>query len=130
MVARDLRVTSISLVFLGIEISNSRRLGLLPIYGWGGTLRGDLCCFLKTPYLQDFALVVGGDVFFLLCPVEEEEGEDGVGCCAPDVQEFVCRGIAAFAMGLSRNLSFRDETRLSERIGKVLASWLVCLSSL
>jgi len=47
--------------------------------------------FLKTPCSQNFALLVGGDVFFLLCRVEEGEEEDGYDYCAPDVQEFICR---------------------------------------
>jgi len=65
---------------------------------------------------------MGGDVFFLLHTVEEREGEDGDGCCAPDVQEFVCRGTSVFAMGSSRKVSLRDEARLSGRIGRALSS--------
>jgi len=65
---------------------------------------------------------VGGDVFFLLRPVEEGEEKDGDGCCASDVQGFVCRGILIFTMGLSRNFDFRNEARLSGRIGRALTS--------
>ena len=45
--------------------------------------------FLKTPCFQNFTLLVGGDVFFFLRPVQEGEGEDGDSCCALDVHEFV-----------------------------------------
>ena len=48
-----------------------------------------MCYFLKTLYFQD--LLVGGDILFLLRPMEEGEGEDGDGCFTPHVQEFVCR---------------------------------------
>jgi len=41
--------------------------------------------FPKNPCFQIFTLLVGGDVFFLLRLVEEGEGEDGDGCCIPDV---------------------------------------------
>jgi len=44
-----------------------------------------MCYFLKTPCFQIFTLLVGGDIFYLLRPVEEGEGEDGDGCCAPDI---------------------------------------------
>ena len=64
---------------------------------------------------------MGGDVSFLR-PVEEGEGDDGNGCCAFDVQEFICRGASVFVMGLSRNFGFRDEVWLSGRKGNVLPS--------
>ena len=59
---------------------------------------------LKSSF-QNFTLLVSGNVFFLLRLVEEGEGEDGDGCCAPDVQEFSCRGTSIFAMGSSRKVS-------------------------
>ena len=59
---------------MGIEILNSGHLGSLPIYKEGKTLREDLCCLLKTPHFHDFALLVGGNIFFLLCLVEEGKG--------------------------------------------------------
>ena len=65
---------------------------------------------------------MGGDVFFLLCPVEKGEGKGGDGCCALDVQGFVCRGTSVFVMGPSRNFDFCDEARLSGRTDRALAS--------
>ena len=53
----------------------------------------EISCF------QNFALLVGGDVFFLLRSMEEGEGEEGDGCCASDVLEFGYRGTSVFAMG-------------------------------
>ena len=67
-----------------------------PSINRGKTLGESLCFFLKTPYFQSFALLVGSDVFFLLYSVEEEEEEDGDGCCAPDVREFIHHGKSVF----------------------------------
>ena len=83
--------------------------------------------FMKTPCFQNFALLVGGDVFFLHHPVEEGEGEDGNGCCTPDVQEFICRGTSVLVMGSSRKVSLRDEAWMSGRIGRTPASLLACM---
>ena len=66
---------------LGSWILNGRRLGFLPIYIKGKTLRRNMCFFLKTLYFQNFTLLVGGDVFFLLRLVEEGKGEDGDSYC-------------------------------------------------
>jgi len=58
--------------------------------------------------------------------MKEGEEEAGEGRCAPDVQKFGCRGTSVFAMGSSRNVSLRDEARLSGRIGRAFASaWFV-----
>ena len=65
---------------------------------------------------------MGCDVFFLLRPVKEREGEDGDGCCAHDVQEFSYRGTSVFAMSSLRKISFHDEAQLSGRKGRALAS--------
>jgi len=43
--------------------------------------------FLKTPCFRNFTLLVGGEVFFILRPVEG--GEDGDSCCAHDIHGFV-----------------------------------------
>ena len=51
-----------------------------------------------------------------------KEREGGDGCCASDVHEFIYRGTSIFAMGPSRIFGFRDEARLSGRIGMTLAS--------
>jgi len=64
----------------------------------------------------------GGDVSFVLCLVEEGEGEDGDGCCTLDVQEFVCQGVSVLVMGSSINFSSCDEAQLSGWTGYVLAS--------
>jgi len=45
--------------------------------------------------------------------MEEGEGEDGDHCCAPEVQEFVCRGASVFVMGPSRSFNFCNEGLLS-----------------
>jgi len=71
---------------------------------------------------------VGCDVFLLIHPVEEKEEDNGYGCCALDIQEFGCRETLVLAMGSSRKVSFRDEARLSGRIGRALVSvWSVRL---
>ena len=55
-------------------------------------------------------MLVGGCIFFFRL-VEEEEGEDIDGCCAPDVQEFICQEMSVFLMGSSRKVSLHDEAR-------------------
>ena len=73
--------------------------------------------------------MVGSDSV-LLCPIEEEEGEDGDSCCALNIQESSCRETSVFVMGLSRNISFCDKAQLLGRIGRILASiWSVRLVS-
>jgi len=55
---------------------------------------------LENSLLPRFRIVLwGGDVFFLLHPVEEREGKDKDDYYAPDVLGFVCRGTSVFAMG-------------------------------
>jgi len=62
--------------------------------------------------------------------VEKGEGEVGDGCCALDVQEFVCRRALVFTMGPSRSFGFRDKALLQERTGNILASvWSASLAS-
>jgi len=62
--------------------------------------------------------------------VEKGEGEDGDGCCAPDVQEFVCQGVSVLVMGSSSNFGSHDEARLSGRTENVLTStWFAYLNS-
>jgi len=74
--------------------------------------------------------LTGSDVSFHFCLLEKREGEDGDGCCAPNVQEFIYRENSVFTMGISRNLSFRDESRLSGRTKNVLVSaWSALLAS-
>ena len=81
---------------------------------------------LGNSLLSKFHIMVGCDIFFLLCLVEEREGENGDSCCASDVQEFGCRRTSVFAMGSSRKVSLRDEAWLSGRISTALASaWSV-----
>jgi len=88
-------------------------------------MRGD--AHLLKNFAFKILVLVGCDVF-LLRRVEEGEGEDGDGCCEPDIQEFGCRGTSVFMMGSSRKVSLRDETWLSGRIGRALASaWSVRL---
>ena len=83
---------------------------------------------LENSLLQNFALLVGSDVFFLLHPMEEEEGEDRDSCCTPDVQEFSYQGTSVFMMGSWRKVSLCDETRLSRRISRAPAPiWFVRL---
>ena len=71
---------------------------------------------------------MGDDVSFLLRPVEEEEGENGEGCCAPDVQEFVCQGALVFVMGPSRDFGSREATVSKDR--ECSSFYLVCTSDL
>ena len=54
--------------------------------------------------------------------MEKGEGEDGDGCCAPDVQEFVCQGVSVLVMGSSSNFGSRGDARLPGKTGNVLAS--------
>ena len=85
--------------------------------------------FLKTPCFQNFTWLVDSGVFFRLHLVEvrEREREDGDGCCVPDVQDFGCKGTSIFVMGSMRKVNTRDEvslrneTRVSGRIGMALA---------
>ena len=73
---------------------------------------------------------MSGDVSFLFRPVEEGEGEDGDGCCAPGAHESVCRGVLILTMGPSRSFGSRDEAWLLERTGNFLTSaWSAHLDS-
>ena len=66
---------------------------------------------LETPCFQNFTLLVGGDVFFLLHPMKEGEEEDRDGCCTLDVQEFGYRGTPFFKLGSSRKVSFHNKAK-------------------
>jgi len=55
---------------------------------------------------SEFLILVGCNVFFLLHPVEERERNDENSYCVLNIQEFGCREISVFMMGLSRNISF------------------------
>ena len=57
----------------------------------------------------------GGDVSFVLRSVEEGEGEDGDGCCTPDVQESFCQRVLVLVMGSSNSFDSCDETQMSGR---------------
>ena len=60
--------------------------------------------------------------------MEERDGEDGDGRCAPDDGESSCQEMSVFTMDSSRDVSFCDEPQLSGRIDMALASaWSVRL---
>ena len=50
------------------------------------------------------------------------EGEDGNGCCAPDIQESIGQGVLVLVMGTSSSFGSRDKAQLLGRIGNVLTS--------
>ena len=90
----------------------------------------EICVSFQEFLAPKLLVLAGSDVVLLLRLMEEREGEDGDSCCDPDVQESSCQETSVFAMGSSRNLSFCDESWLSGRIGKALASaWSVRLVS-
>ena len=74
--------------------------------------------FLENSLLSKAHIIGRRGCLLSSSPVEEGEGEDGYDYCAPDVQEFICRGTSIFAMGSSRKVSFRNKARLSGRIGR------------
>ena len=62
---------------------------------------------------------MGSDVFFVLCSVEEGEGEDGDGCCTPNVPESTFQKVSVLVVGSSSNFGSCDEAQLSGRTGNV-----------
>ena len=70
-----------------------------------------------------FLVPMGCNVFLLLYPVEEREGENGDGgnrCQAPAAWESSRRKISVFVMSLLQNISFRDKALLLGMMGRAL----------
>ena len=87
---------------------------------------------MKSAYLLNnflppnfFLLRVAMSFFFFVRWRKERKDENS---CALDIQEFYCREMSVFGMGLSRNITSCDKALLSGRICNILTStWFVCL---
>ena len=76
---------------------------------------------LKKLLYSKFLVLVGCNIFLLLCLVEEREGDDGDdgnGCRTSAAWKPGRRKILVFAMSLSQNINFRDKVLLPGRMGR------------